>query len=145
MNSGRFFGAGGALLALIFSILCLTVSALTALASATGEKVLAEKVSSVVQDYYSADCRAVETAAALEENIRSGKVPDRIEEIAINTEKDGQYTFSVPISEDLALTVRLAENNSKLTVLSWFQSRTGRWTPDVSLKVWTGENSASPP
>ena len=139
MNGGRFFGVGSALLALIFSILCLTVSALTALISANGEKVLAEKVGSLVTDYYSADCRAVETAAALEENIRNGTIPDKIEEIPINADESGQYSFSVPINEDLALTVSLAKKDSKLTIISWQQTRTSEWTPDKSLNVWTGE------
>lgn len=138
MNSGRCFGAGSALLALIFSILCLTVSALTALASASGDLRLAEKVGSVVSDYYSADCLAIETAAMLSENIQNGKVPDKIGEIAISTEENGLYSFSVPISENLALSVRLAERDGKLTIISWLQTRTRQWTPDESLKVWTG-------
>ncbi len=140
MNSGRCFGAGSALLALIFSILCLTVSALTALSSASGDLVLAEKVSSVVSDYYSADCHAVKTVVALRENIRNGKVPDKIGEIVINHEENGLFSFSVPISKNLALTVKLAEEDGKTTIISWLQTRTNEWTPDETLKVWTGEN-----
>ncbi|PKM73181.1 MAG: hypothetical protein CVU91_06345 [Firmicutes bacterium HGW-Firmicutes-16] len=139
MNSGRCFGAGSALLVLIFSILCLTVSALTALSSASGERVLSEKVGSVISDYYSADCRAVETAVALREGIRNGEVPDKIGEIAINVDENGQYSFSVPINEDLALAVRLAEKDRKLMIVSWLQTRTNEWTPNETLKVWTGE------
>jgi len=140
MNSGHYFGAGSALLALIFSILCLTASALTALSSASGDRVLAEKVSSVVSDYYSADSLAVETMVALHENIRNGEVPDKIGEIDINDEGNGLFSFSVPISEGLALTVRLAEKDGKTTIISWLQTRTNEWTPDETLKVWTGEN-----
>ncbi len=140
MKTNHFFGAGGALLALIFSILCLTVSALTSLSSASGDRVLADRAVSVAQDYYSADCRALEIAAVLDESIQNGAIPDTIGEIAINTEENGQYSFSVPISDGLALNVKLKLNNSKLTILSWQQVRTGKWTPDESLKVWTNES-----
>ncbi|MFB0921098.1 MAG: hypothetical protein QMB62_09480 [Oscillospiraceae bacterium] len=145
MNRGRCFGAGGALLALIFSILCLTVSALTTLSSASRDSLLADKLASDVQDYYSADCRAIETAAALKESIKNGNTPDKVGENTIYTEENGQYSFSVPIREGLSLNVKLAENNGKLTILSWLQTRTEQWTPDESLKVWTDENDSSSP
>jgi hypothetical protein len=37
------------------------------------------------------------------------------------------------------LTVTLVEEDRKLTIISWLQTRTRQWTPDDSLKVWTGE------
>ncbi|MEA4896211.1 MAG: hypothetical protein VB064_13275 [Oscillospiraceae bacterium] len=140
MNGGRCFGAGSAMLALIFSILCLTVSALTTLSSASRDRALAERVCGGVRSYHSADCLAVETAAALSEEISNGEAPEKIGEIAIKTENSGQYSFSVPVNENLAITVSLTETDGSLKVNSWVQTRTDEWIPDESLKVWTGES-----
>ncbi len=140
MNGARFPGAGSALLVLIFTILCLTVSALMSLSLTGGDRALSEKVGAVVQTYYSADCRAVETAAALRNAIQSGEVPEEIGGISVTAEENEVFSFSVPAGEGRVITVRLAEEESGLEILSWQETYTEEWTPDKTLTVYTGED-----
>ena len=128
MNGARFPGAGSALLALIFTVLCLTVSALMSLSRAVSDRALSEKLASSVEAYYSADCLAAEKAAALCEAQAAGKSAD-----------DTALSFTVPESGSSVISVKLRQTESGFEILSWQLIYTEPWTPDEVLSVYSGE------
>ncbi len=139
MKGTGFFGVGSALLVLIFSVLCLTVSALMTLSSANSDKALAEKLETSVLSYYSADGNAVETAVLLQESISIGDIPSELGDIKITFEGNGMYSYSCAIDDKRAVCVRLQEENGSLKILSWLETYTKEWTPDEALQIWEGD------
>lgn len=139
MKGTGCFGAGSALLVLIFSILCLTVSALMSLSSANSDKALTKKLEASVISYYSADSKAVETAVALREAISNGDVSSKTGGITISSEENGIFTYSCAIDDARAIYVRLKEEDGTLKILSWLETYTKAWTPNETLQVWRGE------
>lgn len=141
MKGTGCFGVGSALLVLIFSVLCLTVTALMTLASANSDKALTGKMEASVKSYYSADCKAVETAVSLRKAIISGEIPAEVGDIEITAKENGVYIYSCPIDDARAVCVSLKEEDGTLKILSWLETYTKDWTPDETLQVWTGEDS----
>ncbi len=142
---------GSASLAMVFSILCLTVFSVLSLITANNDYKLAEKSSSSLTEYYSADYNATEFANALTTTLGSFTSSDA-EEI-INNHKD-EYSlteknengiitadFSVPINEKTALSISLEIKNGKATILKWRAEDTYTQEYDTSLPVWNGEDS----
>lgn len=140
MKGTGCFGAGSALLVLIFSILCLTVSTLMTLSSANSDKAMTKKLGESVLSYYSTDGKAVETAVAFRNSILNGDIPTKIGGITITSEENGVFTYSCPIDDARTICVSLKEKNGTLLILSWLETHTNAWAPDEALQVWTGEN-----
>lgn len=140
MKGTGCFGAGSALLVLIFSILCLTVSALMTLASANSDRALTKKLEASVLNYYCADSKAVDVAVALREAILSGEIPTETGGITITSGENGVFSYSCDIDGARAICVRLKEENGSLIILSWLETYSEAWTPDEALQVWTGED-----
>lgn len=126
-------GVSGAVsLVMIFCVLCLAVFAVLTLATADREAKLAEMTARNAADYYEADRRAVEIAAALQ---RGGAVPA---DITVAWSGD-VASFTVPIGESQALdaAVRVREGEP-CEILRWRTVYTGAWEPKEYLDVWDG-------
>ena len=142
---------GSASLAMVFSILCLTVFSVLSLITANNDYKLAEKNSSSLKEYYSADYNATEFANALITTYTSSS--SAYNEETVNKHKD-EYSlneknengiitaaFSVPINEKTALSASLEIKNGKATILKWRIEDTYTQEYDTSLPVWNGEDS----
>ena len=141
MKGTECFGAGSALLVLIFSVLCLTVSSLMTLSSANRDSALTKKLEASVLSYYCADGHAVDTAVALRNAILNGDIPEEIGSIKILLEENGVFVYSCEIDDTRAIYVSLKEEDGTLKILSWLETHTKAWTPDEALQVWTGEKT----
>ena len=139
MKGTGCFGVGSALLVLIFSVLCLTVSALMTLAYANSDKELTSKLEASVLSCYSADSKAVEIAVSLQETISKGEITSEIDGIKIAAEGNGAYSYSCNVDDSHAICVSLKEDGGSLKILSWLETYTKDWTPDEALQVWTGD------
>ena len=118
---------GGSSLLVIFAVLCLTVFALLSISSVQAERRLADAATQAVVDYYEADLKAEEILARL----RGGEELEGLEE------KNGAYTFEVPISGRQTLAVTLAQQEDDWVILRW-QAVTTEEALDESLNVWKG-------
>lgn len=126
-------GVSGAVsLVMIFCVLCLAVFAVLTLATADREAKLAEMTARNAADYYEADRRAVEAAAALQR----GK--DVSADITVTWSGD-VASFTVPIGEDQALDAAVRVQDGKpCEILRWRTVYTGTWEPEEYLNVWDG-------
>lgn len=125
-------GVSGAVsLVMIFCVLCLAVFAVLTLATADREAKLAEMTARSAADYYEADRRAVEIAAALQ---KGGEPAD----VAVVWSGD-VASFTVPIGEDQALdTAVRVQAGGPCEIVRWRTSYTGEWEPEEYLNVWDG-------
>ena len=82
---------GSASLAMVFSILCLTVFSVLSLITANNDYKLAEKNSSSLKEYYSADYNATEFANALITTYTSSSSAD--DEETVNKHKN-EYSLN---------------------------------------------------
>ena len=139
---------GSASLAMV-SILCLTVFSVLSLITANNDYKLAEKNSSSLKEYYSADYNATEFANALITTFTSS--PSADDEETVNKHKDeyslneknenGIITAAFPINEKTALSASLEIKDGKATILKWRIEDTYTQEYDTSLPVWNGEDS----
>ncbi len=125
-------GVSGAVsLVMIFCVLCLAVFAVLTLATADREAKLAEMTARSAADYYEADRRAVEIAAALQK----GEEPAD----AAVVWSGNVASFTVPIGEDLALDAAVrVQAGSPCEIIRWRTIYTGEWEPEEYLNVWDG-------
>ena len=125
-------GVSGAVsLVMIFCVLCLAVFAVLTLATADREAKLAEMTARSAADYYEADRRAVEIAAALQK----GGVPA---DAAVVWSGD-VASFTVPIGEDQALYAAVrVQAGGPCEIVRWRTIYTGEWEPEEYLNVWDG-------
>lgn len=126
-------GVSGAVsLVMIFCVLCLAVFAVLTLATADREAKLAEMTARNAADYYEADRRAVEVAAALQR----GK--DVSEDVAVTWSGD-VASFTIPFGENQSLDAAVrVEAGKPCEILRWRTAYTGSWEPDEYLNVWDG-------
>lgn len=126
-------GVSGAVsLVMIFCVLCLAVFAVLTLATADREAKLAEMTAQNAADYYEADRRAVEVAAALQ---RGKSVPG---DVAVTWSGD-VASFTIPISGDQSLDAAVRVQAGKpCEIIRWRTAYTGAWEPDEYLNVWDG-------
>jgi hypothetical protein len=111
------FPVGTAFLLTIFATLCLLVFSVLSISSAVAEKRLSDRAAESVFAYYEADSEAEEIFARL----RSGKLPENV------TEENGQYSYSVAITDTLTLEVTVRwEENGTWTVLRWAPQSSNR-------------------
>lgn len=134
-------GLGSASLVLIFSVLCLAIFAVLALAEANRERTLTDTLASSTSAYYAADGAAVEIETKLAQALARGETPAKIDGVAISA-ADGVYTYACPIDEHRSLSVVLKVTGSQIPVspqvLQWRETDAADWTPQEQLDVWKG-------
>ena len=138
----RGVGVGTISLVMIFAILCLTVFAMLTLSSSNAEKILADKTSGFVKNYYEADSRAMKIRALVFDSYMGGSLPESLDGVEITYERDGDFVFAsysceVDDVQDLIVRLRLGQNND--TVLEWRTGYSQNWEFDDSLNVWDGD------
>ena len=115
--------SGAVSLVMIFCVLCLAVFAALTLATAERERGLSELSAQRAAEYYAADRRAVEIAAAL----AAGEIPEGV-------------AFSLPAGGDLMLEVRLEISEAgEISVLCWRTVYSGGWDVDDTITLWDGD------
>lgn len=112
---------GAGTLMVIFAVLCLAVFSALALSSSMAGKRLADASIRATQESYAADCTAEERLAQLREE-----------------GEDGEYSYSVPISETRSLEVTVKISGDSYEILRWQTEYTAPWQADDSLGVWPG-------
>ncbi|MGI5984518.1 MAG: hypothetical protein GXY01_04980 [Clostridiales bacterium] len=140
MNKGRYTGLGSTSLILVFSVLCLAVFSLLTLSLVNRENTLTQKFKASVENYYSADSMAVETAVKLRNALSDGKIPAKINGIAIHSDSSGSYSFACPIDKEHSIAVRLKQEAETLKILSWQKTNTADWRPEERLGIWSGKD-----
>ena len=118
---------GGCSLLVIFAVLCLVVFSLLSVNTVLAERRLSEASIRKTEAWYAADLKAQEVFARL----RNGEtVPGVIHQ-------DGEYAYSVPISEHQTLLVILQESDGCWEVLSW-RAKAHPEDGTTTLPVWQG-------
>lgn len=133
-------GLGGASLILIFSVLCLAVFAVLALASANREQKLTDKLKTSTAAYYEADGKAVKIKAKLKAALSDGKLPDMVDGVTVTVSGD-RLAYACPIDDRRALAVILARDGDTLRTLQWCETDVADWTPQQAVDVWKGEQN----
>lgn len=131
-------GLGGASLILIFSVLCLAVFSVLALAAANREQKLTDKRKTSTTAYYEADGKAVEIEAKLKTALSDGKPPDMVDGVTVTASGD-RLAYDCPIDERRSLSVILARDGDTLRILQWCETDIANWTPQQGVDVWKGE------
>ncbi|MCL2772122.1 MAG: hypothetical protein FWD71_02125 [Oscillospiraceae bacterium] len=85
-NASRAVNAGGAIIIIIFVILCLTIFGLLSFMTAFADKKLADKNLNNIEQYYSADSEAEKKLAQIYNAVLS--VPDMLDTTGINSALD---------------------------------------------------------
>ena len=119
---------GGSSLLVIFAVLCLTLFSLLSLSTVLAEQRLSDAYGQATARWYAADLEAQEIYARL----RSGEAVEGVEQI------DGQYVYSVTVSEHQTLRVTLENRNGSWEVISW-QTLAHMEETDNALPVWRGQ------
>ncbi len=132
--------SGAVSLVMIFCVLCLAVFAVLTLATAERERGLSELSAQRAAEYYAADRRAVEIAAAL----AAGEIPEGVElETTVSAGPAGtvrEEAFSLPAGGDLMLEVRLEISEAgEISVLCWRTVYSGGWDVDDTITLWDGD------
>lgn len=130
---------GIASLIVCFSVLCLTVLAVSAFVAAKNELREAEAVAAARKDFYEADCIAAEYVRRLEAAWQSGEsITDVADSIDAHISADGQITFvafGVYVSDAQTLSVLLSFDTD-MEILSWQVIPAAEWSPQDSISVW---------
>lgn len=139
MRNRRGIGVGSVSLILLFSVLCLTVFALLTLYVSKSDSELAKKLADSTTAYYEADTRAERVLAELEPLITQGKRPELIDGVAISySDSDSVFSYICPLDQRRGLAVTVSFG-SELTVMEWRVALTEEWTPEDSIRVWSGD------
>lgn len=143
MRSGgmRAAGVGAVLLVTVFAVLCLGIFAALSLSMAKSELALADKSAASTQEYYAADSRAQELAAALTERLLQGDaLPDTLDGVAVEPFGDGGTgcSFVLPCGTRqirVSLSLEADGVTSRYRLLP-----DGDWAAEGDLNVWQGES-----
>lgn len=121
---------GAVSLVMIFCVLCMAVFAVLTLSTAVREQSLADLTARRAEEYYEADCQAVQIAEAL----IAGEAVDA--EISYELTGEGSVaTYVVPAGGEQLLEVRLLLTGSEYEVLTWRTIYAGDWAPDTSMEL----------
>jgi len=139
MNKGGI-GVGSASIVLVFAVLCLTVFSLITYVVAANDKALVDNEAQLVIGYFHADYMAESIVAEI---LSSDSIPPEIQGVEIHSELDFYsnakiITFSSPISDVLALFVRIALHDDSYEILSWRLYNSAEWQYDAGLNIWPG-------
>ena len=139
MNKGGI-GVGSASIVLVFAVLCLTVFSLITYVVAANDKALVDNEAQLVIGYFKADTMAESIVAQI---LSSDNIPSEIDGIEIHSETDFYtnseiITFSAPMSDTLAILVRLSLQDGSYNILSWRMYNSAEWQYDAGLNIWPG-------
>ena len=139
MNKGGI-GVGSASIVLVFAVLCLTVFSLITYVVAANDKTLVDNEAQLVIGYFHADALAESIVAEI---LNSDTTPAEVQGIEVHSELDFYsnseiIAFSAPISDALAIFVRLSVSDDSYEVLSWRMYNSAEWQYDAGLNIWPG-------
>lgn len=138
MTKRKGLGVGSVSLVLIFAVLCLTIFALLTLSTARSDASLAERAAQSAKDYYAADTQAERVYIGVAEALKNGERPETV--CGISLTYDGSYiSYICPIDERRSVCVVLRYDGGDAEVLQWQETQDENWTPDESIKVWSGK------
>ncbi len=141
---GRSFSIGITSIAVIFTVVCLTIFAVLSVSTATQERKLSERYADAVSVYWLADAKctalANEFGALWERNAPASdyEALAAAHNAQVEGSGDAVYVyFHEPVDEQnsLVVTLRIGE---RFEVLQWRQLFTGDWEADSSLDLWQG-------
>lgn len=117
---------GASALLVIFTVLCLTIFAMLALATVKADARLSREGEQAIRQYYKADCEAESILARL----REGQQVD-------NVTVDGDiYSYTCEVSDTQVLQVVVRITGRDYEILCWKEVSTIDWTPDDTLDLW---------
>ena len=134
-------GVGSASILLVFAVLCLTIFSVITLRTATTDMAMTEFWKESVTAYYDADSLA---ESIVSEILGLEDIPTFVQGIDINTElindTDGKMvSFSLPVSEQKELYVRLAIFSGFHETLEWKLRDACGWVVfDDGFDLWPG-------
>jgi len=133
-------GVGSASIILVFAVLCLTVFSLITFVVASNDKTLVEREAALVTSFFRGDALAESIVAEI---LSSDEMPSESHGIDIHSQWIWQtnahiVTFSAPISDNLALLVRMAVHSDTYEIMVWRMYNSHEWQYDASLNVWPG-------
>ena len=139
MNKGGI-GVGSASIVLVFAVLCLAVFSLISYVVASNDKALVDAEAALVVGFFEADALAEKIVAEI---LDSDVVPESIHGVSIYQEWDFYtdaliFSFSSPISDVIAIFVRISVFADTFEILSWRMYNSSHWEYDASLNVWLG-------
>jgi len=139
MNKGGM-GVGSASIVLVFAVLCLTVFSLITYVVAANDRTLVDNEAQLVIGFFQADALAESIVAEI---LTSDTIPSEVQGVKIYSELDFYtnaeiITFSSPISDVLAIFVRLALHGDSYEILSWRMYNSAEWQYDAGLNIWPG-------
>ncbi len=146
---------GGATLIMIFAVLCLTIFAALALATASAESATVNKFADTTSRYYEADALSLELAEELSGAYAAGADEALLADMAsasgavlapgssIAAENIGNtFTLAVPLGEGGDSIIRTVLRESVpgdpaagLVIVSTTQEETGQWDPETHLQM----------
>ncbi|MCL1829125.1 MAG: hypothetical protein FWG32_06480 [Oscillospiraceae bacterium] len=131
---------GGATIVMIFSVLCLTIFAILSLITAGNDLTLSQKSAAAMSDYYEADSRAVEIMDIIAASYDGSEyhAPDDIEIDIIYDYSEAYLSYSVPVNENLNLSVFISAVGKDMSVIMWELTDSGAWEADERIEVWDG-------
>ena len=142
-KNDRGLSVGLSSLAVIFTVIVMTIFAVLAYSTADGDARMAEKYARSVAAWWEADSAAEEITAALRE--AWSEEPDSLEETARAlgcehrlTDRGTEISFRIPVDGARELSVRL-EAGEGFTVAAWQTAPAEEtWQPDSELELHRG-------
>lgn len=136
------FSVGITSIAVIFTVVCLTIFAVLSVSTAAQEKDLAEKYAESVSEYWAADARCTEIVNELgklwEEGAGSSAILETAAAEGIETYEDGNVIyvyFEEPVNDSNSIAVSL-EISDEFRVTGWQEIYTGDWDADMGLDLF---------
>ncbi|MCL2717735.1 MAG: hypothetical protein FWE14_03025 [Lachnospiraceae bacterium] len=136
MNKGGI-GVGSASILLVFAVLSLTIFSVITLQTAMTDKKMTDVWKQAVIAYYEADTLA---ESIVSEILAQDDIPYFINGVNIEVEAFGEvFSFSLPVSEQKELHVRIAVSDDFYEALEWKIRDTGDWVVfDEGFDLWPG-------
>ena len=119
INEEYGISIGSSTLIMIFAIVCLVVFSLLTYKTAINEYNLAKKSSNEVKLYYEADSKAINIKRKIEKNIKHNKTVKGLVEKQENKNGNIYYSYSVNVSKNKKLSVKLLKKEKNLTIVKW--------------------------
>ncbi len=136
------FSVGITSIAVIFTVVCLTIFAVLSVSTAAQEKDLAEKYAESVSEYWAADAKCTEIVNELgklwEEGAGSSAILETAAAEGIETYEDGNVIyvyFEEPVNDSNSIAVSL-EIGDEFRVTGWQEIYTGDWDADMGLDLF---------
>lgn len=134
MNKGGI-GVGSASILLVFAVLSLTIFSVITFQAALTDQSLTTVWEQAVTAYYQADAQA---ESIVSEILGRDDTPSFVQ--GVDIEVDGNiFAFSLPVSEQKELSVRIAVADGSYETLEWKMRDVGGWAAfDDGWDLWDG-------